>query len=464
MGLDMPADVADSGVRLRLPLAVRYDDATPLFVEGLAEGAAATLHLQACCDSGVPRFSQWPLDGRAPRDAEGRVAMGMAVDLAPLLHALAPADPAGYLASLDRSDGATTGATTEATPGATPGATTNHTPSRTAKFLHASLSPLPLQVTLMAGPRVLAQAHQQRHLLMPGVQRETVRGPDDVRGEFFLPAAGPSAPGVLLLAGSGGGLDLAAAALLASCGYAVFTQGLFAHDDLPPHMVDIPVERVCRGLQWLARRLGHRRIVLRGISKGSEAAFRAARALPDHVAGLVLWVPSPMTTTGRGAEPGPRALLTEGGLPVPHARPLPDEPPIDPLAGTPAQPLALTPSFERQWKHPAHAAFVHPVEQLACPTLVVSAGDDRIWPSALAGEMLLERHRSHGGSAAMEHHSHPGAGHGINLPMTSESLSHLTWHPRQKLWLAVGGTPASNGQAAGAAWQRLHRFIDACAA
>jgi dienelactone hydrolase len=440
MAVETPEEVNGSGVQLRLAPAVRYDDASPVLVDGLAEGISATLHLRACCDSGVPRCSQMPLDTGAPRDARGRVA----VDLAPLLHALAPADPAGYLASLDCSDG--------------------KTPGRTAKFLHASLSPLPLEARITSGTRLLALAHQERHLLMAGVQREIVRGPDDVRGEIFLPAAGPSAPGVLLLAGSGGGLDLAAAALLASCGYAVFTQGLFAHDDLPPHMVDIPVERVCRGLQWLARRLGHRRIVLRGISKGSEAAFRAALALPDHVAGLVLWVPSPMTTTGRGAEPGPRALLTEGGLPVPHARPLPDEPPIDPRAGSPAQPLALTPSFERQWQHPAHAAFVHPVERLACPTLVVSAGDDRIWPSVLAGEMLIERHRSHGGRAALEHDSHPGAGHGINLPMTSESLSHLTWHPRQKLWLAVGGTPAGNGQAAGAAWQRLRRFIDACAA
>jgi dienelactone hydrolase len=430
-------------MHLRLAPTVRYDDDTSLVVEGLPAGGQATLTLQACCDSGVPRFSQLELDSNTPRDAQGRIAL----DLAPLMHTLAPADTAGYLASLDRADGSM--------------------PARAAKFVHASLAPLRVTATLTAGQQVLAQAQQRRLLLMSGVQRETVHEGHDVRGEFFLPAqgaGGTAAPGVLLLAGSGGGLDLAAAALLASCGYAVFTQGLFAHADLPPHMVDIPVERVCRGLQWLARRLGHRRIVLRGISKGSEAAFRAALALPDHVAGLVLWVPSPMTTTGRGAEPGPRALLTEGGLPVPHARPLPDEPPIDPLAGSPAQPLALTPSFERQWKHPAHAAFVHPVELLDCPTLVVSAADDRIWPSALAGEMLLARHRAHGGRAALEHHNHPGAGHGINLPMTSESLSHLTWHPKQRLWLAVGGTPAGNGQAAGAAWQRLRRFIDGCAA
>jgi dienelactone hydrolase len=421
-------------VRLLLESEVRYDDASLLRIAGLPPQAQATLEVEATDDSGVPRFSRTTLSSQTPRDADGQITL----PLAPALHRLLPADVPGFLTSLTR------------------------TPGRAAKFVHASLAPMRVRLRLWTARQLLAETSQRRHLLASGVQRETVQAGEDVRGEFFLPAQSGVAPGVLLLQGSGGGLDLHAAALLASCGHAVFAQALFAYADLPTHMVDLPVERVARGLQWLARRIGHRRIVMRGISKGSELAFRAALAAPEHVAGLVLWVPSPMPTTGRGAQPGPRALMTEQGAPVPHAVPLADEPVVDPAAHGPERPLALTPSFERQWRHADHARLIHPVERLRSPTLLVSADDDRIWPSTLACEMLLERHRRHGGAQPLVHESQPGAGHGINLPMTAEGLAHLTWHPRQRLWLAVGGTPEANGRAAGRAWQDLLAFINRC--
>jgi dienelactone hydrolase len=422
---------------LVLPRAVRYDDEGVVEGHGLPPASAGELVALAADDSGVVRRSALAVQA----DARG----GFVQPLAQLLHALAPREPAAFLASLPEGRG------------------------RAVKFQHASFAPLALHVRLRLGaspPRTIASATQLRHLAAPGRAPEAVRAGDDVRGLFFPPAGRPvrGAPAALLLAGSGGGLDAHAAALLAQHGVAVFAQGLFAHDDLPPFMLELPVERVVRGLEWLAARVGHPRLVLRGISKGSELAIHAAVHAPALVAGLVPWVPSPMATTGRGEHPGPRALMTLGGRPVPHAVPAAADLAVDASASGPEAPFALAPSFERLWRDPANARFEHPIEQVRCPVLVVSAEDDRIWPSALAGRMLHARHARLGGAAPLEHLCLPDAGHGINLPMTSEALAHLTWHPKQRLWLAVGGTPQGNGAAANAAWKRFVAFVRACSA
>ncbi len=418
--------------RLLLAADCAYDEPSRVRVEGLVPHGAAALELTAADDSGVPRHSRHVFSA----DASG------AADLAlePLIHLMAPKDPTAFLASLP------------------------HEPGRGAKFVHRSLAPLELSICLHAEGVAPVQAVQRRHLLRDGVRRETVQVGDDVRGELFWPEHGvmPRA-GVLMLAGSGGGLDLFAAAVLARAGIATFTQALFGHADLPPYMVDLPVERVQRGLAWFAKRLGHQRIVLRGISKGSEMAMRVALASPDHVAGLVLWVPSPMTTTGRGDHAGPRALLTEQGHPVPHGLP-PHDSGFDPAAWSATRPYRMAPVFERMWRDPANAPFVHPVHRLHCPALVMSGADDSIWPSALAGEMLLDAHRRHAARAPLEHICQSDAGHGFNLPCTAEGLSHRTWHPKQHLWLDVGGTPQGNGAAAGAAWQQLLAFVALCTA
>jgi dienelactone hydrolase len=417
--------------RLLLAADAAYDEPTVLRVQGLAPWATATLLLSATDDSGVPRSSRHTLVANTDGQSE--------LSLAPLLHALEPDDAQAFLDSLPQH------------------------PQRAAKFVHRSLEPLALRLHLQAEGASAVQAVQRRHLLREGIRRETVSVGDDVRGELFWPDHGPPRAGVLLLAGSGGGLDLAAAAVLAREGIATFTQALFGHADLPPTMADLPVERVERGLAWFASRLGHRRIVLRGISKGSEMAVRVALRAQDFVAGLVLWVPSPMTTTGRGEAPGPRALLSEGGQAVPHGVP-PHEPDFDATAWSARHPYRLAPVFERMWRDPANAAFVHPVHRLRCPTLVMSGSDDGIWPSALAGEMLIAAHRSHAARAPLEHIEHADAGHGFNVPCTAEGLSHRTWHPKQHLWLDVGGRPQGNGAAADAAWQQLLGFVQRCTA
>jgi dienelactone hydrolase len=424
-----PAARTAHGPRLLLAADAAYDEPSVLHVAGLPAQAAVTVEVCAADDSGVPRRAGHQLLSNAKGEVE--------LLLPALLHALAPDDPTAFLESIPNQ------------------------PQRAAKFVHRSLRPLSLSVDVRAAASGALHTVQRRHLLRQGIRRETVNEGDDLRGELFWPEHGAPRAGVLLLAGSGGGLDLAAAAVLAREGIATFTQALFGHADLPPSMVDLPVERVERGLAWFAGRLGHNRIVLRGISKGSEMAVRAALRAPDHVAGLVLWVPSPMTTTGRGEQPGARALLTEGGQPVPHGVP-PHEPDFDATAWTASRPYRLAPVFERMWRDPANAAFLHPVHLLRCPTLVMSGSDDGIWPSALAGEMLIAAHRLRAASAPMEHQQHPNAGHGFNLPCTAEGLSHRTWHPKQQLWLDVGGTPQGNGAAADTAWQQLLGFVQRC--
>ncbi|MEM6460880.1 MAG: acyl-CoA thioester hydrolase/BAAT C-terminal domain-containing protein [Pseudomonadota bacterium] len=301
----------------------------------------------------------------------------------------------------------------------------------------------------------------RRHLEPAGIVAEMVREEPDVRGLLFKPLGGAPRAGVLLFAGSGGGIDRNAAALLAGQGYAVFAQALFAYDDLQPHMFEIPVERIGRGLAFMAERFAGVPLVLRGISKGSEGVAHAALAYPDLVNGLVLWVPSPMATTGRGAEPGPRPLYTIRNEVIPYGIPpfadVLDDGPWDADA-----PLALAPVFERMWTDPAFDRFRLRFEKITCPLLLVSGDDDRIWPSELASRQIAERAKPSG--VLVRHVQNSDAGHGFNVPGLSEAMTHIAFHPRQRMWLALGGTPLGNGGAAWRSWRAMLDFLAMIAA
>jgi uncharacterized protein len=122
------------------------------------------------------------------------------------------------------------------------------------------------------------------------------------------------------------------------------------------------------------------------------------------------------------------------------------------LADDPAV-MALEPLYRGSLEvYDDEEAFIA-VEEIEGPVLLVSGGDDLLWPSALMAERILERLEAHDHPA--EHLSYPEAGHLILSPYLP------TWGSEAFEGLATGGTPEANAEAAEDSWPRVLAFLEA---
>ena len=114
-----------------------------------------------------------------------------------------------------------------------------------------SVAPLSIDFVAEISGRTVARAQATRLHVAKGVGTTVVRE-RDLSGLFFRPADDCARPGVLVLGGSSGGLAFSAqvAALLASRGYASLALAYFGAENLPPHLVDIPLEYFATALDW----------------------------------------------------------------------------------------------------------------------------------------------------------------------------------------------------------------------
>jgi dienelactone hydrolase len=99
-----------------------------------------------------------------------------------------------------------------------------------------------------------------------------------------------------------------------------------------------------------------------------------------------------------------------------------------------------------------------PVERIGGPVLLISGEDDALWPSALMGEMALERLRRAAHPYPDAHLRYPGAGHLIGYPYLPTTVS-VRRHPALGRALAYGGTPVGAAGATADAWPRVLAFL-----
>jgi pimeloyl-ACP methyl ester carboxylesterase len=153
---------------------------------------------------------------------------------------------------------------------------------------------------------------------------------DGFLGRYYRPAPGTNrhVP-VLLIGGSEGGLSMTGeAALLASHGYPALDVAYFGAYGLPPDLQRIPLEYFVRAARWLDRRPGAdgTRLVVYGVSRGTEAAMLLAAHFPKLFAGVVVLSPAarvnPAFTPGALGRRGTVAW-TVGGRTIAPFSPLP---------------------------------------------------------------------------------------------------------------------------------------------
>ena len=312
-----------------------------------------------------------------------------------------------------------------------------------AVFPDSVLEPLHTRIEVQGQALVLVQ-----RLAAAGVTRREVRE-DGLVGTLFQPAGAGPHPAVMVLNGSGGGINEARAALYASRGYSALALGYFKAPGLSDYISNTPLEYFERGLAWMRRELvpADDFIALSGQSRGGELVLLLASLFPDAVSAVIGYVPSALVHGGQAAadpavgRDGPAWLYR--GQPLVHL--WNDNRHASWATRDAGQRNAVSMNTALEDDDAVERARIH-VERIRGPVLTLTAGDDAAWPSSRFGQMVSTR---------LQHFDHPWpvlqrdfplAGHSILLPYIPTTYTD-------------DGQPEANAQANEQSWQAVVEFL-----
>ena len=343
------------------------------------------------------------------------------------------------------------------------------------KELTPALVKLEAEIMGDAQPRVAlpqAVATMVQHYVAPGtiVRALDPNDPGDrgLCGILFLPEDAPRPlPAVISLGGSGGGLSWETAGALAGHGYAALALPYFGFEPLPRSLNSIPLEYFEGAVDWLAarREIDPRRIAVHGQSRGGEVALLLA-ALKPEIRAVVGVVPGSVVWQGTGKAPDGRAAAsswTYRGTELPFV-------PFRMFPFKLVQAYRVLVRREPVEFEPLHRASLRnraaveraaiPVEQIRAPVLLISAGDDRVWPSTEMSCAIEERMAARGAAFPCRHIEYSRAGHMIRLPNMPATVRDSK-HPGLGFRIAFGGEPPATARASAEAWREGLEYLDA---
>ncbi|SFB85530.1 Acyl-CoA thioester hydrolase/BAAT N-terminal region [Bosea sp. CRIB-10] len=331
-------------------------------------------------------------------------------------------------------------------------------------FADDVMQPLWTALTAETADGARAEAELLQRFAAPGVSRREIRE-DGLVGTLFTPAGPGPHPVVVVLNGSGGGINEPRGALYASHGYQAFALGYFKAPGLSPFITETPLEYLETGLRWAHRELQPKDgfVAVSGQSRGGELALLLGATFPDLVSAVIAYVPGAMVHGAQGAGDPARGgwqgvTWTRDGVPLPHL--WQDNAAVHwhPWAGD-APPSRHHSVFFEGLKDRALAERSRiPVERIVGPVLLVSGRDDRAWPSSLYSRMVVSTLSRHGHPHLVRHLDFDDAGHAINLPFVpTTQLSRE--HPVSKVPYTSGGTPSGNARADDGSWRGVLAFL-----
>lgn len=281
-----------------------------------------------------------------------------------------------------------------------------------------------------------------RRLVDDGVTRRAVDREDVVGAVYEPPGAGPR-PGVMVLHGSGGEPPTRTARLLASRGYVVLALRYFGEADaIPDELARIPLSYFDAAAGWLRSRPGvaDGRIGLVGVSRGAELAL-VLGARSD-------WVGAVVSYAGSGV-----VYDTPSGAPawVDEGEPLPSVTAVGEPERTDDGRFVTRPMLERGLEAADEAtrrAATVRVEETDGPVLVLSGGDDRVWPARRLSEVAAGRLERRGFPHDFAHLTYDSVGHLVSVPYV----------PLQGFDLG-GGTARATARAGADSWPAVLDYL-----
>jgi dienelactone hydrolase len=353
----------------------------------------------------------------------------------------------------------------------------------TSSFAKSSTSPDSVEFEAQLDGRVIARASLLRNFLAPGTVTRDLKIPNETEGAnaaagararettvgrlFIPPGRGPH-PVVIVLSGSGGGFDLDKAAVLSRHGFATLALAYFGMAPLPTWLHRIPLEYFEAALTWLRAQteVDPQRTGILAVSRGAELALLLGSTFPQ-IHAVVAYAPSSVAWAASGRDKASGELIpcwTWRGKPVPFA-PLP-------LRGFiwrsafPVVALKRPVMFRNLFRaglrnRQAVEGAAIPVENIRGPLLLISGGDDHLWPAAEMSEAIAARLKRHGSTHAAEQLHFEQAGHMLrypHLPVTARDSRNK--HIRGARF-SFGGTPPADAEAQTQAWRRAIAFLRA---
>lgn len=317
-----------------------------------------------------------------------------------------------------------------------------------------SIEPLTIDFAATIGGRRVGGATICRRYVAADVHTVAVRD-RGLAGLLFRPDTSEARPAVLALGGSEGGLLFAAqtAALLASHGIVSLALAYFAFEQLPQHLVEIPLEYFETALQWLSAQPDVRpdALAVVGRSRGAELALILGSRLPS-LRSIVACCPSSVVWNGlRGDRVADSPAWTASGRAIPFASLAALTPPQLRAHIFGRSPVRLSPLFDAALAGPLPPDAFIPVERTQGSMLLISGDDDRMWPSAGMGDQIVERLHAHRYPFRFRHCRYPGAGHLMRPPGVPTSVLSGVFE--------LGGTGPMQARANRAAWTETLTFL-----
>jgi uncharacterized protein len=223
--------------------------------------------------------------------------------------------------------------------------------------------------------------------------------------EFYPPVGSPKKLGVLILGGSDGGIPSRRARYIAENGFPALALAYFKTKRTPEYLDMIPLEYFDQPIEWLKnnKHTQGSRLVVIGESKGAELALLLA-SRKSEISGVVAFVPSAVVFQGMPKNYWPpRSSWSYRGEPIPYV-------PYD-LSNIP-DPNDVLSIYRNSLKQQeaVRRAFI-PATRIKGPILLLSAADDRMWPSVEMSDLIVRTLRDQAFSYTCEHITYDNAGH-----------------------------------------------------
>lgn len=452
----MSASSAGGGVQFEIaPDPAFVDEDVRVCVRGLVASALISIQGAAKDDQG----RRWSLLGHFRADSSGVVDVSLHESLDGGYRGVAPM---GLFWSMESAAASADG---------------------NSSFAKNNSSPDRVDFEAVLDGHILARASLARNFLAPGTVTRDLKIPSQAEGlaagaesearahettvgRLFIPPGRGPHPAVIVLSGSGGGFDLDKAAVLSRHGFATLALAYFGIAPLPAWLHRIPLEYFEAALTWLSAQpeIDSERIGILAVSRGAELALLLGSTFPQ-VRAIVAYAPSSVAWAASGRDKSTGEIIpcwTWRGKAVPFA-PLP-------LRGFmwrsafPVVALKRPVMFRNLFRaglrnREAVERATIPVEKILGPILLISGGDDHLWPAAEMSEAIIARLRRNGSVHAAEHLHFARAGHMLrypHLPVTARDSRNK--HLRGARF-SFGGTPAADAEAQTQAWHRAIAFL-----